>query len=224
MFTTPEKICKPGPRIEEESQPETRAPDPAASASDPPEHKAVKTWRGLDEPGPFLTLSPTPGNRAIPGMIRMAHTVPNGHPFWQRRAICFTARNIAVLTGPLVYAWVRDSWTVLYVGLSRHGLRRVFALGHAAAKQLDPRRDWLMLWPCDNINAAERFERNLIREERPQFNKLWNPNDPRWRNGFRGQKKTKPRLGKPRVPDFRSSYWRRRPLPAKVTRESDSGR
>lgn len=114
---------------------------------------------------------------------------------WEREHIELRGDQVAKLTGALVYAWWRDS-ACRYVGLSRRGLRRLFGT-HEHFADIGP-KDVLRIYPCATVEQAEKLERRLIRKFRPELNKEWNPDHPRWEHGaLNGVRKTRKRAPEP---------------------------
>jgi hypothetical protein len=152
----------------------TGAP-PVLSPTDSPKSSAFssepfRSSRGHIRPGhcPITTLS-----RCRLKRCRHFYT-------WEREHIELRGDQIAKLTGLLVYSWWRDG-TCRYVGLSRRGLRRLFGM-HEHFADIGP-KDVLRIYPCATVEQAQRLERRLIRKFRPELNKEWNPDHPRWEHG-----------------------------------------
>lgn len=80
----------------------------------------------------------------------------------------FTQHQIRILSRPMVYIFSRED-TVLYIGMSKHGLVRVLdPMHHAAvARKLATR---VTLIPCRNFEYARKLERELIVDYQPVYN------------------------------------------------------
>lgn len=87
--------------------------------------------------------------------------------------ISFDASTFRQLTGPIVYAFIRDGVPV-YIGMSRHGIGRPSAPMH---HKMGSRRgkgavqyDSVFIWSCPDRDAAVTLERLLIERLRPAHN------------------------------------------------------
>lgn len=94
----------------------------------------------------------------------------------------FKTKDFNKMCQPIVYLFIGKHDQPLYVGIGRNGIGRPTAPDHHA-KEARKSSASVLVYPCDSVLKAEALERFLIRNLRPVYNIVNNPNKKKYRSG-----------------------------------------
>lgn len=91
---------------------------------------------------------------------------------FKHKQVRFNKEQIRVFTSPCVYVFIRGN-DVLYVGMSRVGLQRVFTpKENVSCEDLFKDADDLIIITTDTVEEARQLEKYLITQLLPQYNRV----------------------------------------------------